>query len=270
MPSEVQQQPHRTREQAQTAVEFALMVVALLVILMGIVEAGRLLQSWLTVQNVAQAGTRFAVTGQCFVDPTTDPWDKARLQCIKEAARRAAGSLSIDASAAAREPGYFEITVRASDPPPTTTVGAEYAGGPNQRVTVLVLYNHELITPLARDILPWVALQARSEMITERYRHPGLNAAPGVLPPEIPVIIKGYALTADDPPDPIAGVTLSGLPGNPVTDSDGFYLAEVEPGWDGVVAPNNGSCVFEPPVRTYTSVTSDMPSEDYVAQGSCP
>lgn len=251
------------QEQGQTLVEFALILMSVLTIMMGIIEFGRLLQVWLTVQNSAQAGTRFAITGHCYVHPDTDPWDAARLQCIKDEARRVVGSLNVDDGAAPREPGYFHVTVRASNPPAGAQPGDEYPGGPNQRVTVLVVYNHELITPVVREIVPWIKLQARSEMITERYRHPGLGGPMAQLPPVIPSLIAGCVFDSDE--DPISGVVMTGLPDPPTTDSDGCYIAEVTPGWSGTVRPQKGSYSFEPDERNYSSVTSDMPSEDYLA-----
>ena len=157
--------------------------------MMGIVEFGRLLQAWLTVQNSAQTAARFAVTGRCWVDPTDPGWnrDAARLQCIKDEARRMASSLSIVNGALPLDPGYFDVGIHASDSPePTPDPDLEYPGGPNARVAVDVTYNHELITPIVREIIPWLTLRAHSEMITERYRHPGYGTPPGVLPPTIP------------------------------------------------------------------------------------
>lgn len=179
----------QTHSQGQAVVEFALALLAILTIMMGIVEFGRLLQAWLTVQTSAQSATRFAVTGRCWIDPTDPNWnrDAARLQCIKDEARRMAGSLSIVNGALPLDPGYFDVSIHASDPPePIPDPDLEYPGGPNARVAVDVTYNHELITPIVREIVPWLTLRAHSEMITERYRHPGYGTPPGVLPPTIP------------------------------------------------------------------------------------
>lgn len=173
------------RSKGQSAVEFALSFVALLVVVLAIIELGRLLQAWLTVQNSAQAGARFAVTGQCFEDPTVDPWDSARLACIKTEAEQVAGSLNVITGAGASDPGFFEVRVHASDPPEPTP-GREYPGGPNTRVAVDVTYNHELITPILREFAPWLRLTGHAEMITERYRHPGYGTPAGELPPTIP------------------------------------------------------------------------------------
>lgn len=62
---------------------------------------------------------------------------------------------------------------------------------------------------------------------------------------------------------PISGVTLSGLPGNPTTDEQGYYRAAVEPDWIGVVTPSHKSQTFEPPSRQYDKVSRDISAQDY-------
>lgn len=62
----------------------------------------------------------------------------------------------------------------------------------------------------------------------------------------------------------ISGVTLSGLPGNPITDEQGYYRAAVEPDWIGVVTPSHKSHTFEPLSRQYSKVTSDVSAQDYL------
>ena len=257
----------RQQETAQAMVEFALALPLLLLLMLGIIEFGRLLQAWLTVQNSAQAGSRYAVTGQGFEDPLVDPWDDDRLQAIKAEVRRAAGSLGIVDGASPVQPGYFNVTVLASDPP-TTTAGIEYPGGPEARMAVDVTYNHELFTPVVRPIIPWIRLRAHSEMINERYRHPGYGTPPGELPATIlptPVrwYIAGHVGTSGGAP--ITGVTMNGLPGPPTifTDSEGYYIVQVDDGWSGVVTPTLASYSFDPIARSYTSVASDLPAEGY-------
>jgi TadE-like protein len=53
----------RPRSPGQAMVEFALVLPFLVAILFVVIEFGRLLQAWLTVQNAARWGLRFAVTG---------------------------------------------------------------------------------------------------------------------------------------------------------------------------------------------------------------
>jgi hypothetical protein len=257
-------QKRQSREKAQSAVEFALVLMALLTVMMGIVEFGRLLQAWLTVQNSAQAAARFAITGREY--DVGDIWDTVRLQKIKDEARRVANSLSIDDGAGPVQSGYFDVSVHASDPPQPTP-DAEYPGGPNARVAVDVTYNHPLITPIVREIVPWLKLRAHAEMINERYRQPGYGTPAGILPPTIPptpvrYFISGHVRTAAG--IPIGGVMMNGLPGSPSTDGDGFYWAELPDGWSGVVAPAKAPYIFTPGSRSYTNLISDVMDQDYV------
>lgn len=55
-------QPQRRR--AQSMVEFALILPVLLILLFSIIEAGRLFQVWLSIQNSARFAVRYAVTGE--------------------------------------------------------------------------------------------------------------------------------------------------------------------------------------------------------------
>jgi len=65
--------------------------------------------------------------------------------------------------------------------------------------------------------------------------------------------------------EPFEGVVMSGLPGDPTTDSSGSYSATVDYGWSGIVAPVLAGYTFEPSSREYTDVTSDQVGQDYTA-----
>lgn len=65
--------------------------------------------------------------------------------------------------------------------------------------------------------------------------------------------------------NPLAGVTLSGLPGNPVTDAGGRYTASVPGGFSAVVTPQMTGYTFDPASRTYTNVGSSLAAENYTA-----
>lgn len=169
-------------EKAQGMVEFALVLMILLTIVLGIVEFGYIFQNWLTVQNSAEAAARFATTGQGTVDPVFDNWDSARLAATKTVARNKASALKINSSASPNQPGYFSVRVYASDPP---VAGKEYPGGPNARVAIDVVYNLATITPLSQIFGAWIPIRAHVELINERFRHPGYGTPPGILPPTI-------------------------------------------------------------------------------------
>ena len=52
------------RRPGQGLVEFALILPILLFVLFGIIEFARILQAWLSVENAARFGVRYAVTGE--------------------------------------------------------------------------------------------------------------------------------------------------------------------------------------------------------------
>jgi len=62
-----------------------------------------------------------------------------------------------------------------------------------------------------------------------------------------------------------AGVTMKGLPGDPVTGQNGVYSVKVKYGWSGMVTPTKEGFEFNPPEVTYPEVTVDQPIQDYSA-----
>jgi hypothetical protein len=73
--------------------------------------------------------------------------------------------------------------------------------------------------------------------------------------------ISGYVLDTDSVG--VSGVVLNGLPNDPVTDVDGFYVDTVEYGWSGTVTPSDSTCLFNPENRTYESVASNQTGQNY-------
>jgi hypothetical protein len=63
----------------------------------------------------------------------------------------------------------------------------------------------------------------------------------------------------------LAGVTMAGLPGSPVTGLDGSYTANVEYGFSGTVTPTNVYYAFDPVSNTYTNVTANITGQNYAA-----
>ena len=64
---------------------------------------------------------------------------------------------------------------------------------------------------------------------------------------------------------PLPGVTVGGLPGNPVTNASGIYTAAVDYGFSGTATPSLAGYTFSPATRTYTNVTSNQTAQDYAA-----
>ncbi len=84
--------------EGQSLVEFALMLPILLLVILGIIEAGWIIWAYITVQNSAREAARFAVTGGP-MDIQGNPWtadDDERLEAIIGVARDAAAGLPID------------------------------------------------------------------------------------------------------------------------------------------------------------------------------
>ena len=80
-------------------------------------------------------------------------------------------------------------------------------------------------------------------------------------PPANPVI-SGYVRQADN--SAVSNVIMNGLPGNPSTDSNGFYSAQVTYGWSGTVTPQKTGWTFTPASQSYTNVTANQ-SQNYTA-----
>ncbi len=74
--------------------------------------------------------------------------------------------------------------------------------------------------------------------------------------------IWGLVETPDG--DGIPDVVMDGLPGDPLTESDGYYQVWVSEGWSGTVTPTKAGHAFEPVNRSYSSVSADHGWQDYV------
>jgi phage gpG-like protein len=73
--------------------------------------------------------------------------------------------------------------------------------------------------------------------------------------------ISGYVRTSGGAG--ISGVVMNGLPGNPSTDTNGYYSGTVNYGWSGTVTPTKAGYSFNPPSKAYSNVTSNQ-TQDYV------
>ncbi|OHB84706.1 MAG: hypothetical protein A2Z38_11680 [Planctomycetes bacterium RBG_19FT_COMBO_48_8] len=62
------------------------------------------------------------------------------------------------------------------------------------------------------------------------------------------------------------GVEMNGLPGNPITGSDGTYSATVPHGWQGSITPIKEGYEFKPLNRGYPPVKSNQMNHDYTPE----
>ena len=131
-------------------VEFALALPVLLLLLFGVIEFARVFQAWLSVQNGARFGVRYAVTGEynlaycgladgalgltaadsadgqidCRVPPSYDEdhfeemtaqlIDWARIPSIHDVASLGAAGIQKDTTAVVGQPRFFQVTVCSS------------------------------------------------------------------------------------------------------------------------------------------------------------
>ncbi|HCO95426.1 MAG TPA: hypothetical protein DIU00_16000 [Phycisphaerales bacterium] len=61
----------------------------------------------------------------------------------------------------------------------------------------------------------------------------------------------------------VGGVKMNGLPGNPVTDRNGFYTVTVNYGWSGTVTPAKEGYSFEPASMIYHNLISNQTNDNY-------
>ncbi|MGC9057307.1 MAG: hypothetical protein ACP5J6_10700 [Candidatus Saccharicenans sp.] len=105
--------------------------------------------------------------------------------------------------------------------------------------------------PVENEGYLWVKVQ------WDGYPTPGWsNSAPLAKLESQSFTISGYVRTSEGAG--ISGVVMNGLPGNPGTDSNGFYASAVPLGWSGMVTPTKSGYSFSPPSMTYNNVTTDQ------------
>jgi hypothetical protein len=185
---------HRGKKRflGQGLVEFALILPLILFLMFVIIELARVLYSWIAVENGARFGLRYAVTGEydaSFCVPmygtpcnTRAKQDGARIPSIKDAARSGAVGLMKNETFAQGTPGFFKITVcsnkagivyfpaDSNTSTPAECQPVEDGGGPGDRVTVTVDFDHPLIVPLLSQWWPKLHLTAKREGIVEQFR----------------------------------------------------------------------------------------------------
>ena len=240
------------RTRGQALVEFALILPVLLMILMVVIEAARLFSAWLILENVVREATRYAVTGRfdpahctfpgdgvtpadttgnCDLNKTQprgvrEVWeDYARLLTIKDVGRGASGGLLVDFGATRNNRSFYDLVVCSGRqgffysetngyPECRRTAGGagEDAGGPGDRVQVVGVFDHPLITPL-RAITDWVLLRSSREMINEQYRTVRLLR----LPP--PIALPTATFTETPTPTATSTPTETPTPSNTPTNT---------------------------------------------------
>ena len=181
-----------SRFKGQALVEFALVLPVMLLLLFAIIEIARLLHAWVSIENGARFGVRYAVTGEydqvyCagYPDGICDSQaeeDGARIPSIKDNALSGSAGILRDLAAPAGASGFLKITVCSnkkdivyfpSDSSTSTSADCqanEDAGGPGNRVSVTLDFDHPIISPIISSWMPKIRLTAKREGIVEQYR----------------------------------------------------------------------------------------------------
>lgn len=177
---------------AQALVEFALVVPVMLMVIFAIIETARLLHAWITIENGARFGVRYAVTGE-YKDTYCAGYDggvcdeyiereTARIPSIHDAARSGAAGIWVDPGVADGVAGFLKVTVCSNKsgivffPPDAGTITSadcqptEDAGGPGDRVNVTVDFDHPLIAPILSSMIPKIRLSASRRGLVEKFR----------------------------------------------------------------------------------------------------
>lgn len=148
----------RSREErGQALVEFAFVLMAFLLFIFGIMEGGRLFQSWVTVQHASREAARFGVTGQESCDGAAD-----RLSCIEGIAQEnldllPASNTTISVNHYAF-PDYTDPAIT-NDP-----------GGPCDLLEVHIEYDHDIVVPLIGALTgDTVQLSTGERMVNEPF-----------------------------------------------------------------------------------------------------
>ncbi|MFQ5944989.1 MAG: TadE/TadG family type IV pilus assembly protein [Anaerolineae bacterium] len=193
----------RWSERGQALAEFGLVLPILLLVMFGLIDFGWALQAWLSTENAARHAARYASVGAydtayCVdldgapVDPCAGTMriaeiDEARVRSsIPDAAVRGGVGLLPDSAAGPTDPHYFHTMICSTRAAftftaPDTCSPTDDAGGPGDRVLVVVTYNHPFVTPLIRAFTPMVTFRSSQEMINERFRtSKQIGIAPGV------------------------------------------------------------------------------------------
>jgi Flp pilus assembly protein TadG len=140
---------HRRRARGQALVVFALVVPLLILIFMGLFDAGRAVFAWNTLSNAAREGARVAIVDQTQVAGV--------YVAATEAANQASG-LGLDAS------DVSKVEVRYLEPDLTTLCPARSLGCVAE---VTVHYQFRAITPVIGAVIGPINLAATTQLPIE-------------------------------------------------------------------------------------------------------
>lgn len=224
------------RPAGQALVEFALILIVLLLIIFVLVEAARILFAYATLQNAVRSGARYGITGQYDADLAADPLEDPRVQSIKNRVRSNANGLQIDAAAGPDDPYYFHVEVWGADGSGGSLI-EDFAGISRWPLRVRARYRLPMITPLTIPIARSIALNAEVVMNNEAFDQIAGSRLDGdAIAPPIPEPLEAdLAVEASPSDDPVrAGepfeYNLTITNGGPLPATNVILTADLDPG----------------------------------------
>ncbi|MGD2077955.1 MAG: TadE/TadG family type IV pilus assembly protein, partial [Chloroflexota bacterium] len=196
-------------DSGQTLVEFALSLTVLLLLIFGLIEGGRLLHGWITLQSAAREGGRYAITGQFEEEclSHTPACADARVWSIERRVLDSATGLSIDPRAGYNDPKYLRVDVSAVDK--DNVWRSDYSGLPGRPVMVRAVYRIPLITPIIRPIAKSVKLTGQVVVNNENYaqvNRSSIDIDIGDLPPPPPPLVPVADLEIEASASPLVSL----------------------------------------------------------------
>ena len=197
----------------QAIVEFALIITVLLMMIFLIIESGRILWAWNTVQHAAREGARYAITGQydgpnCPVDFGLPKFvqgaggrnvcDSLRLASIIDRVHSQLLALPLNETSTRFEDDYY-YNIEVWGVNDQGQLEYDNPGRPGQPVVVRVTYQVAIITPFFRPIRTTVPVFGQETLNNETFGQQSTSTTGAALPPVIP-------------PVPTPGVTPSPTP----------------------------------------------------------
>lgn len=187
-------------------VEFAIVIIVLLLIFFMIIEVGRILWAWVTVQNAARQGARYAITGQfdpaCLSDPI--PCADPRIAGIEERVIDRMTGLRINMDAGRVYEDDFATFIEVYGINEFGELQPNFAGIPGQPMVVRVVYNVPIITPILNNIVTNVPVMGQVVRNNELFGQTGSVA-------------QGQTILPVLPPVPTAGPSPTPTPSNTPT-----------------------------------------------------
>jgi Flp pilus assembly protein TadG len=146
-------------DSAQSLAEFAMVLPIVILVIFGLVDMARAMQSYVTIQEAARSAARYAVTGRTDCSGVTT---QTRENCIvHEVAVRTASLNRHNTITTSYEswtyPGY-------ADPPTTNS-----AGNPCDAVQIKVGYDYHPMTPVFSTLIGSFHMDASERMLNEPF-----------------------------------------------------------------------------------------------------